>query len=231
MKYITNKLPLRSASLLACLGLYSQAQAATTVYTSRSAWEAAAAGLGLNVLTEDFNSFTALTDSFQNSSNLQLPSVGLQLTHANPSTADDNIVQSGTESGNIDGTNFLRIDDNPGNLLIGVNSGSIYSGEISAFAFDYHGYGGGAEGLSAIVNGVSTSIQSVLPEHLAGTSPTLFFGFIDDNSSNFYTSLSTTGTDGFFGLDNLSIGTTVPEPSSCLLLGFGGLVMLNRRKR
>jgi hypothetical protein len=199
---------------------------------------AAAEGLGLNVLTEDFNGFTPRVDGFQNSSTLQLPSVGLQLTHANPSeTVDDNVVELATDSLSIDGTNFIRVDDDPTNLLISVNSGSIYSGEISAFAFDYHGYGGagvgaGVEGLSAIVNGSSTIIQSMLTEHISGSVPTaLFFGFIDDNSSNEYTSFSTTGGDGAFGFDNLSVATTVPEPSSCLLLGLGGLVMLNRRKR
>ena len=214
------------------LGLYSQAQAVTTVYTSRVAWVAAAESLGLSIHTEDFNGFTPRADGFQNSSTLQLPSVGLQLTHANPSeTVDDNVVELATDTLNIDGTNFIRVDDDPANLLISVNSESIYSGKISAFAFDYHGYGGATEGLSAVVNGGSIVIQSGLTEHTAGSAPTFFFGFIDDNSSNEYTSFSTTGTDGAFGFDNLSIGTTVPEPSSCLLLGFGGLVMLNRRKR
>lgn len=234
----TRSLTVALSSLCISTSMQAAVPATLTVYTSRVAWETAVANAGLTLKTEDFNGFNAQpiggislsgVDHFQRQS-LDLSSVGISLFHDNTTLGvDDNVVHAGPgEQYNVDGTNIIRIDDNPDNLQMTVTS----VGALSAFGFDYKGYGGLTEGLLATING---SLESLTPSGIAeaGTAegdPALFFGFVDTDPNNTYTLFQTTGTDGAFGLDNLSVGN-VPEPSSSILLSFAGLVLISKRKR
>lgn len=223
-------------SICTSISVQAAVPATLTTYTDRTAWEAAVISAGLSLQTEDFNSFNpqpisgsslAGIDHFQRQS-LALPSIGLSLFHANTTPSfDDNVVHVGPgDDLKINDTNFIRVDDNPANLQITVTS----TGILSSFGFDYKGFGGGGEGLSVTINGNAEYLGDLA---LAGdfeATPSAFFGFVDTDLGNAYTLFQTTGTDGAFGLDNLSVGL-VPEPSSSMLLSIAGLVLIGKRKR
>ncbi|MGJ8671616.1 PEP-CTERM sorting domain-containing protein [Rubritalea sp.] len=220
-----------------CISISAQAAvpATLTTYTNRTLWEAAVISAGFTLQTEDFNSFNAQPisasslagiDNFQRQS-LALPSVGLSLFHANTTEEfDDNVVHVGPGEGlNIDGTNLIRVDDNPDNLQITVSGVSL-----SAFAFDYKGYGGSGEGLNVTINGNIEYLGDIAVADPNEADPAAFFGFVDTDANNVYTLFQTTGIDGAIGLDNLSVGR-VPEPSSSILLSIAGLFLIGKRKR
>lgn len=211
-----------------CFSWGAQADAAITTYTNRSLWEAAVATAGLNLsITENFD--TLVGQNFQNGNTLNISSVGLSFTHSHPSTdLDDNIVENGSGSQNLNGTAYARIDDYDSatptvfeNLLIQTTVSNI-----SAFGFDYAGYGSSTETLTSNLGVIEPSGLTV-----AAPNVSLFFGFIDTDPSNVYTSFSSTGTDGAWGIDNLATATSIPEPSSFLLMSLSACGLLFSRSR
>lgn len=73
----------------------------------------------------------------------------------------------------------------------------------------------------------ATAVADVTPG--AGLGDT-FYGFVDTTGTGIVSlSLTTSDADGRVGFDDIAFTTAVPEPSSLVLIGLGGLAMLKRR--
>lgn len=200
----------------------NQLQAVVTIYTDETAWKTAATNAGLDFTVENFDTLLG-TPSFGNNGALNLASIGLTLSHADPGNGpNDNIVDgAATQAPAVPGETsspYVRIDDNPNNLSI-----QVAGTNLQGLAFYYRGYGGTGEGLGSNLGNITPALAD------PGLNNTAFFGFIDDSQN--YTSFSSQGADGAWGIDNLMVARAIPEPSSSLLLGLTAIFGLARRRR
>jgi hypothetical protein len=74
----------------------------------------------------------------------------------------------------------------------------------------------------------ATAVADVTPG--AGLGDT-FYGFVDTTGTGIASvTLTTSDNDGRVGFDDIAFTTLVPEPSSMLLIGMGGLALIPRRR-
>lgn len=201
---------------IAFWGGASQVQSATlTVYTDRSAWEAAVGG---SFSLQNFNTFT--TPSSYESSPVSLGGFSVSVAGETFGSVWHNVGPS--SSGNdVNGSPQI-------NAATGSTGGTTlaFDSAISAFGADWNGISDNRV-TSINVNGVDVAI----PALLGG-----FWGFVSDTPfASTLLSLTSGPADGF-GIDNVVYAgqsTAVPEPGTLAIMALGlvGLGVTRRRRR
>ena len=199
-------------------GLVTAASAQFTVYTDRTAWEAAVGGA---ITTETFNSVTP----FMFADGQTLDTGLLQVTRDGSPNGGDGALEiaPGSDFGNIDATTFLAGEtgaDPHERVDFAFNGGAVY-----AFGADFNSPFSG-DGIGVEIDG-----QLFLLDYIPGFD-TGFFGVVSTGS---FTSASIVGNPDtitfqeLWSADNVSYAA-IPTPASATLLGLGGLVAARRRR-
>ena len=197
------------------LGHALNAQAAIIVFTDRALWEAAAGPF----VTEDFNGLTPTPLSTGNNP------VGL---------IDINIVgdpgvsriDDGTSVFAINGTNALILEVDESGTDIGFPSAD-FLGAVFGFGADWQSTTNNSV-LEVTIDGQLFNFSDFLD---AGDGDG-FLGFISDVAFTDIVFGLAGSSNEIFGLDDLSIAVSMPEPGILALMGFGVVGLgLSRRRR
>lgn len=189
--------------LLALSGRSVNADVVT--FTDRAAWEAAVSG---SITTEDFNGVSPF----------ELPSNGttaVGLLTIETTNSDLRQINDGTDSRNIDGSNFFKVrtDNDP------VRSAAIlFSSPVLAWAVDYNQFND-----PTFVTFASIVEGSIGPQNSSG-----FAGYVSDTAFSRVDLISTNPSFAVIGLDNVSF-VAIPEPSAFVCMGLVSLVAGGRR--
>jgi len=148
-----------------------------------------------------------------------------------------------TNSDGLDQSPGAALDSytDPANLITFVFTASLNAGEtltLTNASFDYSQPAGdiaGAGGGSTVRYRIANGDSGVQDPGVSGTLSDTFTGITlsDGDSFTFQIAGRDSGNNPYL-IDNIQLEgdvTTVPEPSSAILLGFGGLALLSRRKR
>ena len=216
-----NYLLLRSATVAVALAGTLPAAAATTVFTDRTAFNAAAGA----VTTENFNSYVSEVDFRTAPFDFGPFSIAGFGDQGGRNFIDVPPAQFGQFTG--DGTTnlnlFTRLADGSGFEI-------SFDAPVFAFGGDFSSMQDGLLRTRIIAAG------DVLTPSIAGSFDTRFFGFTSDTA---FSSIRFEGTydgDGFSG-DNFSFsrrpGGAVPEPATWafMILGFGAVGASMRRRK
>jgi hypothetical protein len=187
---------------------------ADTVYTTRSAFTAAAGAL----TTITFDGI-APAGGFVSYGGGPLTLSGVTFT----SNATMFVIDSGYYGSAYPNGGYLNADYAGTDVITAVLPGS------TAVGFDVGGLFGGQTFTIDTSDGGSFTYTT--PNSITGTASLGFFGV---TSATPITSVSIAYTDGSYGaIDNFSYGGAVPEPTSWVLmvLGFGGVGAIGRRRQ
>lgn len=198
--------------LLLCCAFNSYA--GLVVYTDRVAWESAVSG---DIATENFNSITP----FNMVSGINtVGNIGFEIF----GTTSLNRIDDGSDSNNIDGSNYYHghLDFN-----LGPPTLDILVTPTLAFGADWKSTNS-LGGLFLIILDVTFDLS----DYLSGDDG--FFGVVSDSAFSEIDLETRLGSAEQFGMDNFSysVATSVPEPASLALMGFGIVgLMLSRKKK
>lgn len=206
--------------VIACaIGAYAGLSAAqVTVFTDRTAWEAAVGG---GIFTEDFNAQVpgVIADGATLDTGL------VQITRDGSPNGGDGLleIEPGGNFGNIDGTTFLSGETGaePHEVVnIGFNGQSVF-----AFGADWFSPFSG-DGIALQVGS-----ETILLDSITGFN-TGFVGFVSNGAT--FSTVSIVGTadpisfQELWSADNFSYA--IPAPASAALLALGGLAATRRRR-
>jgi hypothetical protein len=206
---------------LSLIGLLSTAaQAATTNYSNRAAFEAAISG----ATTETFDSYSVDT-SFAGTP-VNIGDFSVVTTGTSTSTSGYNyidVVPLATSESDVNGTNDLRIYTNSSSsFTIQFNTA------ITSLGFDWANLNDSSHRTDLYIDGVLTNVLDTTfsyPE-------TGFVGFISDIA---FTTIEFRGLQNdVFGLDNITYAShPVPVPAAVWLFGSGlfGLVGFSKKRK
>ena len=187
------------------------ASAQVTQYTTQAAFTAASGATTLR----DFNNFQAGT----------VVSPATTIPGVSVTTTGDAFIGSGTGGFNVNGSNYLDINLDPGETFT-----FTFSTAIRSFAADFFSLNNGIPLRTSVTVGGQT-FSPIASDFLGYTSATPFTSVI-------FSVAATAGTNDEFGLDNLRVGTAlapVPEPAAwaMMIAGFAvaGFAMRRRTAR
>ena len=187
-------------------------------YTDRSAWESAVSGA---IVIEDFDSVTPsfLTEGINDADLIKIEMVNLSEVN------QWNSIDNGSGYSNVNGTPYYqgacRYTD-PDTIIV------LHLPFLTkAFGGDFEStYSSDLDGLTLQVNGSRYEFSDLM----SSSGGTGFLGFI--STTDTFLSVTLFDYDEIlgesFGLDNVSFA--VPEPTTMVLLGLGGLMLRKRRK-
>lgn len=206
------------SAVVVAAGVASSASAQFTVFTDRSAWEAAVSGA---ITTETFNSTAPM--SFADGQTLDTGL--LQVTRDGSANGGDGALDilAGGAFGNIDGTNFLDAEtgaDPHERVEFGFNGQAV-----TAFGADFFSPFSG-DGVGVEIDG-----ELFLLDYITDFN-TGFFGVVSTGSFDSVAVVGNPDTPSFqelWSADNVSYAA-VPAPSTAALLGLGGLAAARRRR-
>lgn len=230
-----------------CSGIVAGPTAASggfSVYTDRTAFEAAATAGGGAITSEDFNAITAdlsfqMADGPKSVGPLTFTEIGATAGTANgaPNRVDaDPFETSGIFSGDDTTYVYLAVnadDDNPGSVygvdLDFVTPASAFGGDFTDFI---SAASGPSEEFRLTLLGTAAVHSFVLPT--PASSGTNFFGIVSDTSETFAgiafsADAALPSRRGTVGLDNAAV-VLVPEPATATLVLLGGLMAIRRRR-
>ncbi|MFZ4574345.1 MAG: hypothetical protein ACOYN0_08095 [Phycisphaerales bacterium] len=220
------------AALVCVVAGQSAAWAGVTVYTDRSAWEAA---VGRVVGSENFNSGAVLsaytpnlagpgiTSYFGNVDDFRL--VGADMSFRSAITNDrQNWSWNSTSPRLTAGGSLFGID--VGGTLSVEPSSSV--GAVGGFGFDWQSTGARA---LVSVNFLGGDVSEAFELAASQGQANRFFGIVSDGGANIASlNLNTfSGDVNQIHFDDFALGAT-PAPGALALLGMGGLVASRRRR-
>ncbi|MEM1071403.1 MAG: hypothetical protein AAGH71_01085 [Planctomycetota bacterium] len=208
------KVPIIACAIAAHAGV---ASAQLTIFTDRSAWEAAVGG---GIFTEDFNALAPQTVA----EGATLDTGLIQITRDGAVNPDGDLaIEVGAAFGNIDATTFIsgETGETPHEVVdIAFGGQSIF-----AFGADWFSPFSG-DGIALDVGG-----EIILLDSIAGFDIG-FVGFVSASAS--FSEISIVGNPApesfqeLWSADNFSFA--VPTPGTAVLLGLGGLAAARRRR-
>ncbi len=181
--------------------LSTNGNASLMFFSDRTTWESA---LGGTIGTEDFNAVTPFAMSAGSNSAGQLDIVLTNLT------SSFNSIDNGAGILNIDGTTYYK-----GSATSAENIVIQLSQAVLGFGADFRSTHS-ASGLTLEIDSIMAEFTTLLP---SGDGD----GFLGVISTNAFSSvrLFDASQNESFGLDNVSFGGSVPEPTTLALMGLG----------
>ncbi len=208
----------RLAVVLALIGMAGASQATVTVFTSKAAFDAAAAAL------------TTATDTFEDLDTVDLVTGPLtrDLGNGLSYTADSDSHEFFNGTTATSGI-YLSNNSNLDTITFNGFSAGVMGLSGNFFAVNASGaFNSRALTLTA-TDGSGTITQSFTPATAAGT----FLGFLSDGPLTSVTLKITTTGQRWASADNIELAAAVPEPSgyALMLAGLGAIAWVARRRK